>query len=254
MQSQADYHFHLAMQYEMLGQYFKYTDPNLHIQYYYKHLEAIQHAVNLSRSDSREEYLDKKEEYTNVRVLHAVPKAPAVDIYIDNQLTIQGLSYKYVSKYLHLPAGKHTVDVYPEGTNESPIISKGISFKPNTPYTVAAIQNIDDINLHPLVDHPEVENDQTKLRFVHFSPAAPAVDVATKDGEILFTAISYTGLSNYKKLPPGKYEIQVYRHGTNDLLLTVPNLQLKANQGYSMYVVGQPKLTPSLEPLLLKDG
>lgn len=44
----------------------------------------------------------KSDEKSHVRILHASPDAPAVDIYINDNLIYKGLSYKSFTEYMPL--------------------------------------------------------------------------------------------------------------------------------------------------------
>lgn len=46
-----------------------------------------------------------------VRVAHAVPDAPAVDVLVDGQVVVKGAIFKAFTKYLQLPAGEHKVEI-----------------------------------------------------------------------------------------------------------------------------------------------
>ena len=48
-----------------------------------------------------------------VRVFHASPNAPEVDVYIDGQLVAEDLSFTNFSDYSYLEEGMHTIQVTP---------------------------------------------------------------------------------------------------------------------------------------------
>lgn len=67
------------------------------------------------------------------------------------------------------------------------MIDATITVADDTPYTVAAINKLANIQPKVFVDDlkfPPVGNAQ--VRFVHLSPDAPAVDIAVKNGPTLF--------------------------------------------------------------------
>lgn len=47
----------------------------------------------------------------NVRVFHAVPGGPAVDVFIDGHKFISNLTYMDIAPYVALPTGKHNIQV-----------------------------------------------------------------------------------------------------------------------------------------------
>ena len=58
----------------------------------------------------------------NVRVLHASPDAPSVDIYLDDAVVdaLTNVPFGTISDYLPIPAGDHNVKVYATGTTSDP--------------------------------------------------------------------------------------------------------------------------------------
>jgi len=68
-----------------------------------------------------------------IRVVHASPDAPEVDIYVDNQSIVVGASFKDVTDYLKVPAGSHKIEVYAIGTKgkEKPVISTNVTVEAN---------------------------------------------------------------------------------------------------------------------------
>ena len=53
-----------------------------------------------------------------VRVFHASPNAPAVDIYVNGSLVFENLSYKEFTEYVPLPMGEYNVQVYQKDDNK----------------------------------------------------------------------------------------------------------------------------------------
>ena len=50
-----------------------------------------------------------------VRVLHASPDAPAVDVYVNGEVAVEGAEFKALTDYLTLPAGDYNVEIKPAG-------------------------------------------------------------------------------------------------------------------------------------------
>ena len=128
---------------------------------------------------------------SNIRILHASPNAPAVDIYINDNLILQRLSYKNFSDYFQVPSGTYNIKVYPAGTKTNPVIDTNTFIPENSIFTIAAIGLLPNISLMPIED-PKKEKIPHKVfvRFAHLSPDAPAVDVALPNGTKLFENVS----------------------------------------------------------------
>jgi len=177
---------------------------------------------------------------TQVRVGHLSPDAPAVDIWVNGQRALQNVTYPTISDYLDLVAGSYRIQVTPAGANSPIVIDATASFQANRAYTVAATGLLGANDLKPLVlvDDRDSENGKAKVRFVHTSPDAPAVDIAVKNGPTLFSNVSFRQSSNYLSVNPGAYDIEVRVAGTSAVALTVPNVTLGSNNNLSVFAIG----------------
>ena len=190
-----------------------------------------------------------------IRLLHASPGAPAVDVYANDMLIAQNLAYRGFTPYLKVDPGEYRVAVYPTGTKTNAVIDTKLSIPPYTIYTVAAIGQLPNLSLLPVLDpRITIPPGMVMVRFVHLSPDAPAVDITTGDGTPLFTNVSYKHISNYIPVPPGTYTLQARITGTDDFVLHVPNVTLQPNRFYSVYAIGLAADEPTLQVLIPLDG
>lgn len=191
---------------------------------------------------------------SHIRVFHASPNAPAVDVYANGNLLVKNLSYKEVSPYLPVPAGAYNIKVYPSGQMKNPVINTTVSIPENSVFNVAAIGTLPNISLYPI---PEPIMGQKFgrpcVRFVHLSPNAPAVDINLADGTKVFNNVSYKGITDYACVPAGTYTFKVNVAGTDNTALTVPNVRLDNNTYYTIYAVGLAGKSPALEAVILTE-
>ena len=132
---------------------------------------------------------------TAVRVAHASPGAPAVDIYVNGSRAFADVKLFDVTKYAILDAKTYNFKVVPAGQQSPVVIDATLALRDETPYTIAAINKLSNIAPKVIVDDlkaPAVG--QALVRFVHLSPDAPAVDIAVKNGPTLFRS-TYTPAS-----------------------------------------------------------
>jgi hypothetical protein len=189
-----------------------------------------------------------------IRVFHASPNAPAVDVYANGNLLVKDLSYKEVSQYLPVPAGTYNIKVYPSGNMMNPVISTNVSIPENSVFNVAAIGTLPNISLYPIPEPLMGEKfGRPCVRFVHLSPNAPAVDIRLADGTMVFNNVSYKGITDYACVPAGTYNLKVNIAGTGNTVLTVPNVRLDSNTYYTIYAVGLAGKSPPLEAVLLTE-
>uniref|UniRef100_A0A7D5KFK9 DUF4397 domain-containing protein n=2 Tax=Natrinema halophilum TaxID=1699371 RepID=A0A7D5KFK9_9EURY len=74
-----------------------------------------------------------------VRAVHASPDAPAVDVYADDELLFENLSFGESSDYIAVPAGTYTVSIRPAGDPETTVFSADVTREIGTAYTAYAI-------------------------------------------------------------------------------------------------------------------
>jgi len=191
-----------------------------------------------------------------VRILHASPDAPAVDIYANGILIAKNLSYKQLTDYVPVKAKEYTIQVFPAGETVNPVITTNITVPAKGCFTVAAVGVLENISLLPFVEvyMPMVDKRSAYIRFAHLSPNAPAVDIALPDGTVLFSDIQYQEYTDYINVAPGNYTLQVKLAGGDDVVLTVPNVKLLPGTIYTVFAVGLAGGTPPLDALIAVDG
>ncbi|TYR76561.1 DUF4397 domain-containing protein [Rossellomorea vietnamensis] len=239
-----EFYLQKAAMYDLLSMYFKYSDPRLHIHYYQKHLKYMQKGVHSMRDH-------QQERPAQVRVLHAVPDAPNVDIYVNGNLVLSDIAFKDITGFMPLPAGKYHIDIYPAGTSVSTVISKKVTVEAGSIYTLAAVGQGNKLQLLPYVTDPFVPHGETKVRFIHLSPDAPAVDIAVAKGDVIFPKVSFKQATDYLGLTPMTVNLEVRAAGTKDAVLSVPNVSLQPNQSYTIFAVGLLNDSPELDALLV---
>lgn len=190
-----------------------------------------------------------------IRILHAVPNAPAVDVYTNDTLIAKNLSYTQFTEYIPIYAGDYRIQIYPAGTKREAVYDTKITMPPNEIYTAAAIGQLPDISVLAIQEpKEEIPMGMAAVRFSHLSPTAPNVDITLPDGTILFDNIAYTETTEYLAVPPSVYTLQARVAGTDNVVLTVPNIKLYPGKYYTVYAVGLPSENPPLQVLIPLDG
>ena len=177
--------------------------------------------------------------YARVRVIHASPDAPAVDVWVNGAPAFTNLSFKGITSYARLRAGTYHIQVVPHGVTSPVVIDATLTLGKRTDYTIMAIGVL--AHIHPLVlvdSNRPVRDDMVRVRFVHASPDAPAVDIAVHDGPVLFSNVSFGQSGGYITVPAGTYPLEVRLAGTQTVVLSLGNVTLKEEQVYSAFAVG----------------
>ena len=190
-----------------------------------------------------------------VRVAHASPDAPEVDVLVNGSPASTALAFKEISNYAPLDAGSYSVAVVPTGKTEPQVISATLNLAPDKDYTVVAVNTLG--NIEPLVledNNAAPAAGKAHVRFVHASPDAPAVDVAVKDGPVIFSNVPFKGVGDYAPVDAGTYNLEVRLAGTDTVALEVPNVTLNDGTVYTVFAMGLAGGSPALTAVLSEDA
>lgn len=189
-------------------------------------------------------------EYSLVRFLHAIPEGEDVDIYINNVPFYKGLDFTEFSPYVYVPQGDYTVTVYIEDTKENPILNEKINVNVNELVTISITGDGENIKLLPVVEETEVvSGSNAKVRVVHLSPNAPAVNISA-DNKELFENVKYMDVTPYIAIQAKDYVVNLEEARTNRIMR---QNRVTVNQGriYTFYAVGN---IPNVQILQSLDG
>ena len=184
-----------------------------------------------------------------IRVLHASPDAPAVDIYVNDSVVeaLTNVPFGAISDYLSVPAGDYNIKVYPTGTSSTAVIDADVTLSGNTSYTVAAINPVASIQPAVSIDDPALTAGQALVRVIHLSPDAPAVDVAP-DGaapaDAVVKGLEFPAATDYLALAAGSYDLEVRLAGTTDVALQLDPIEVAAGRAYSVFAIGSAAAEP----------
>ena len=172
-----------------------------------------------------------------VRVVHASPDAPDVDVLVDDAEVLGDVPYLTASDYLDVPAGDQTLKVNAAGTATT-VIDTDVSLVDGTDYTVIASGLVEAIE--PIVlqdDNSAPAAGTARVRAIHGAPSAPAVDIyVTAPGADLETTIpllanvEFGDVADYIEAPAGDYQVRVTPAGTTAVVIDSGTLTLSSGQ------------------------
>lgn len=177
-----------------------------------------------------------------VRVVHASPDAPAVDVYVDGQRAISNLRYTEGTNYTVLPEGSRRVQVFAAGTgpNGRAVIDAPVTVQGGRAYTIVAANVL--TRIEPLVitdDLTPPAAGKSHIRVIHAAPDAPAVDVAVQGGPVAFRNAAFKAATPYAPVDAGSYVFEVRPTGTTTAVLTTSPTPLAAGRLYTVFAMGQ---------------
>ncbi len=189
------------------------------------------------------------------RIFHAVPKAPAVDVYLNNKIIAKNLRFGDFTEYTSLQPGHYEVQIFKAGSRTDLLLRENLYVNPSSIYTIAAIGYVSSISLLPILE-PKGPLIPGKLfiRFGHLSPNSPNVDLTLYDGKKLFTNVPYKKVTGYIPLSPGTYNFKLIASDTGNLVLNIPNINLRDHRFYSIYAIGLLGDKPPLQVVIPLDG
>ena len=176
----------------------------------------------------------------NVRVIHASPDAPAVDIWVNGSVAIEGLEFGDATDWIALPAGSYDVAVAPAGADAADaVIEATLDLEGGVNYNVAAVGFLADISATVFTtDTADLAEGQARVQVVHASPDAPAVDIAVAGGPVLVGDLSFPNASGSLDVDSGTYDLEVRPAGTEDVALDLPGVALDAGTVYDILAIG----------------
>jgi LPXTG-motif cell wall-anchored protein len=195
------------------------------------------------------------QDMARVRVVHASPDAPAVDVWVNGNVAFSNAPFTGITDYASLAAGSYQVQVTPTGATEPIVIDATLDLAAGTDYTVVAVGQLANIEPLVLVDNNSAPAaGKAHVRFVHASPDAPAVDIAVTGGPVLFSNVPFKGVGDYLPVDAGTYDLEARVAGTENVALSVPGVQLNEGTVYTIFAMGlagggEPALTavPSVD-------
>lgn len=223
--SAANYLYKAAM-YQELDNIYKYGNMSPHIYDYLNHIknhnEQSQRTLSY-RSDSP----------ARLRVFHSDKANRKLDIYLDGIPIITDFSYRETNQYLLIPPGKHQIIINVAGNRGQQLLKKNIFLAAGRYYTLVTTKGSRNQKLLAFEDQPMVPVGEAKIRFLNLSPIAREIDIAVKNRDVIFPKLNYRHATSYLGVIPMKLELEVRKHGTNEVVFTLPLLSLEPNTTYS---------------------
>lgn len=179
-----------------------------------------------------------------LRVLHAMPGGPSVDVYDGSTKVASNLGFKGISDYMEVKSGKNAFKVVGAGKTDPAIVSDSASLVKGKFYTLAICgkqaPTLMSINESSGKEMPE----KARVRVVHLVPGAPAVLVTVPStraaaGYTKFIAqpLEYSKLAS-KTVKPDTTKLQI-RSADGKIIKESAEIKLEAGKLYSVFAVGE---------------
>ena len=172
-----------------------------------------------------------------VRVVHASPNAPPVDVAANDDFVmplVDNLAFPAATDYLEVAPDTYNIKVAPDSDNTMVVIDENLDFDVSERYTVVAYDNLATIAALSAGDDTRRVATEAKLRLIHASPTAmdvdiwvtPVADIADPDTDITavdpdLEDIPLGANTGFISLTPGIYDVNVAQAGLTTAAINV---------------------------------
>jgi hypothetical protein len=179
-----------------------------------------------------------------VRVIHASPDAPSVDVIVNDDTAnpvLSGVPYPAFSGYLALPPATYNFKVTPENNPGVVVIDADLELEAGVLYSVYATDVLSAITPLVLVDDNRPIATEAKVRILHLAPGAGLVDIyVTAPGadigvaEPAISGFEFGKETGYLSLAGGSYDVTVTAAGTKTAAIGPATLALESGGVYTV--------------------
>jgi hypothetical protein len=175
-----------------------------------------------------------------IRVMHASPDAPPVDVYVGGNLVLSNVPYFTTSGYLSLPDGTYQVAVTPAGkSTDFSVLVGDLTVSGGTIGTLAAMNTLENIEGVLFDDVLSPLAGQARVRVIHGSPDAPAVDVKLAGTSTAVISGAPFKAAATVEVPAGSYAFDISPAGSSAVAFTTPSLRFESGWTYTLVASGE---------------
>lgn len=179
-------------------------------------------------------------ETSKVRVIHASYDAPGVDIAVDGAVAVSNLEYGESSGYAEIESGVRNIKVTPAGATTPVVIEANLPVEANKEYTVIAVNELASIEPILAEDFRTPNSQKSKIRFVHASTDAPAVDIKVGSGTAapVFADVEFKEITSYVEVDAGSYQFVVTPAGSSSEVVVFDPIAVQNGMVYTVIALG----------------
>lgn len=172
-------------------------------------------------------------------IIHASPNAPGVDLLLDNvKLNTAAVNFLDNTSYIGTTAGTRNLKINVAGTSTTALNANlpVVNGKSYSVFAADSVSKLSGVVFEDDLTAPTAGN--AKVRFIHLSPNAPAVDIAVDGGAVVFPNAAFKSATTFATLPAGSYDLEVRVAGSTTVALDLDPITLTAGKIYTVYAKG----------------
>ncbi len=190
-----------------------------------------------------------------LRLMHAAPGLPSVDLLSDGSLLTGPISPTQTSTYLPLAAGTQLLALAPTGAIHTELISATLELDAGKDYSLLLIEDGGAAKMLLLPDNNQLPGvGEARLRFVQASPLAGELDLLIQKSLALFTRQAYQAVPQYQELEAGVYDFELRSTKTMTAVLDLPAFTLVEGTVNTLVVYDDPNGQPAIQTLSSVDA
>jgi Domain of unknown function (DUF4397) len=175
-----------------------------------------------------------------VSLYHGSPDAPDLDVEVDGrQINAYPFEYTDYTGYQRFYTGNRNFKFGPYASS-SINIDTTVTFEKNKAYSVFVAGEFTNGGIVVLNDNSEQPaSGKAKVRVINLSPDAGEVDlVYGDDAKPVAADLMFREASEFKEVNAAEYDFQVRSSGNDEVLLTVPDIDLQSRYYYTIIIRG----------------
>lgn len=188
----------------------------------------------------------------DLRLIHASPDAPPVDVYMNGERVLEDFEYGSVTDYLEIDAGTNHVVVIASERPGTVVFEGDVIVDAEGEYTFGVTGEVGpegDQNLKPVAleeNATEPDSGIGALRLTHLSPDAPAVTVTINGTDtVVFEDVDFTETSQYMTIPEGEYDLDIRTGGAAGEVVQTIEVDVEEEAAQSVFVHGYADPAPA---------
>ncbi len=177
-------------------------------------------------------------------VIHASPDGNEINVRLNNANYFPSVLYGSSGGYVPVNTGQTLLRASQAG-NPAYVIDTVLSLGANSNYSLFIIDSAKKMKgalVYDVFGGPSTG--KSLIRFLHFSPNTPTIDLGITGGTNMFSNRSFNDqsvdglLAAFKEIDAGVYSFDLKQAGTQTVLVSVPGINIAAGNTYTIIAKG----------------